>query len=166
MFSHLHSTAEDVNEAKCGEGISAASLLNCISLMLFQSSSNQVRTTWMRETRQYAEWLNYFTCPYFNHCVSSPWSAFSTRQYEWHTGAYWAEFSVESTLPRNTKGSHTKGSFHLTSISFINRSETAASSFQQGWNLTAGYDTIIVQSFKKKRLLFAFSADRDFFYTL
>lgn len=53
-------------------------------------------------------------------------------------------------LPRNIKGSDTKDSFHLTSISFRNRSETAASSFQQGWNLTAGYDTIIVLPFKTK----------------
>lgn len=44
MFSHLHSTAVAVNEAKCGEGISSALLLNCVSLILFQSGSNQVRT--------------------------------------------------------------------------------------------------------------------------
>lgn len=61
MFSHLHSTAVAVNEAKCGEGISAALLLNRVSLMLFQSGSNQVRTTaafvdaTLRETQQYAE---------------------------------------------------------------------------------------------------------------
>ena len=45
MFSHLHSTAVAVNEAKCGEGISAALLLNCGTLLLFQSGSNQVKTT-------------------------------------------------------------------------------------------------------------------------
>lgn len=44
MFSHLHSTTVAVNEAKSGEGISAASLFNCVFLMLFQSVSNQVKT--------------------------------------------------------------------------------------------------------------------------
>ena len=42
---------------------------------------------------------------------------------------------------KRTKGRHTKGSFHLPFITFINRSETAASSFQQACNLTAGYGT-------------------------
>lgn len=44
MSSHLHSAAVAVNEAKCGEGISAALLLNLVFLLLFQSGSNQVKT--------------------------------------------------------------------------------------------------------------------------
>lgn len=71
---------------------------------------------------------------------------------------------IISTFLRSKRGSHTKGSFHLTSISFINRSQTAASSFQQGGNLTAGYDTIIVQSFKTKARV-GFLCGQRAFYT-
>lgn len=48
---------------------------------------------------------------------------------------------LQAKIIETQKGSNIKYSFDLAYISFINRSDTAASSTQQGWNLTALYDT-------------------------
>lgn len=110
------------------------------SLTLFQSGSNQVRTTAApcrsRKTRRHAQPKTFLIRPRSNRRLLRV----SARAVE---GVRPAAVSHQNhhVFIGNTKGRRTKEPLHLPSISFRNRSEKAASSFLHGCSFAAGYGT-------------------------
>lgn len=140
MFSHLHSTAVAVNEAKCREGISAALLFNCAALLrsfkaaLTRSGPQPLRA----EAARLCAMLG------LKHSMSTfqsaPFMGLGPRRLGDVAGGGVASES-SSVHSGNTKGCRTKEPLHPPSISFRNRSETAASNFLHSCNLAASYST-------------------------